>query len=188
MHWLRLGLLGVGGLLFSVSAAGAQSARRMSVDVSAGPSNGRGGESYENRAGIALDATVAWRMRSGERSVLLAGMSVGRQGSFGHDLTCLPAPTGGCVPNYPRFKTAALLAGLELGNAGGPAIRVLVGPTGYWMEEGERSAVGLHGRLDASTPSLGRLALVAAARSDLLPNHAGTRHLLGSFTVGIRVQ
>lgn len=180
-------------LLFLASLAtaaplGAQEGPPVSLDLVVGPAYGRGGAEYQNRSGVALDGTLAWRARAVRGGSLLLALSAGRQGGFGSDLTCLPLPGGGCTPDYPRFRTTGGLIGWEIAHRRGAGMRLMAGPTHYRAEDGGGRALGIQGRIDAATPSVLHLALVGSVRADMVPSYDRHALLLGALALGVRIQ
>ena len=156
-----LALLIACGLAWPTSAE-AQRRPTLSLDASGGFGTGTGGE-FRDRAGFALDALAATRVRPAPAGAILAGISAEMQGMPGSGDDCLLTPSGGCVPDFPLFYSAAALLGWEAAGVSGPSLRLLGGPAYYRADEGG-VALGLQGRLDMATPALRHLALVVSVR------------------------
>lgn len=169
----------------------AQGRSPVSVEASAGVGLSRGGGTYRNRMGIALDATLAWRIRPTESGAVVVGLSGGMQGAVGSmaDI-CVVASNGGCAPAYPVFYSVAALAGREWGRGRPTFARVLAGPAYYQAgaRDGGGSAVGVQGRVDLATPVRGRVAVVGSVRGAALPSFRGDAHAHGAVALGVRVQ
>ena len=106
-------------LLARSTSTGAQPRPRFSLDASAGLGTGAGGE-FREPAGFALDAIAAMRVRPAPAVAIVAGLAGGMQGMSSSGDDCLPAPSGGCVPDFPLFYSAGALIGWEAARGSGP--------------------------------------------------------------------
>lgn len=155
-----------------------------SLDVSAGFGAGVGGD-FEARGGVAFDAVAGLGVGPARRGPVVAALAAGMQGPLGSSDDCVPAPSGGCVPDFLLLYSAAALLGWERANARGPSLRVLAGP-GYHRADEGGAAFGLQARLDVATAPLLHVALVASVRGAILPNFRGDA--LGFTAVGLGVR
>jgi hypothetical protein len=165
---------------------GAQQRPALSLEASVGFGVGDGSE-WRNRAGFALDGLVGLRVRSAPGGAILAGLAGGMQGMPGSGDDCLLTPSGGCVPDFPLFYSAAALLGWEAARASGPSLRVLAGPAYYRADEGG-AALGLQGRLEVASPAWLHVAVVASVRGAVLPNFRGDALALAAAGFGLRLQ
>lgn len=165
----------------------AQDRSPFSVDITVGPGVGVGGGVARQRAGLAADGIAAWRVRSVAAGQVLVGVSGSAQVAVGHNDLCEIAPGGGCVPDFPQFYSAVLLAGMEIAMAHGASVRLLGGPGYYREDEGDR-ALGFQGRVDLATASWHSIAFVASLRGAVLPTFRSTPHGLGALGFGLRLQ
>ena len=157
-----------------------------SLEVTLGSSTGGGG-SYSERGGIALDLLLAMPVRETPAGTLVAGTTAGVHGPIAGDLSCISDPVRGCLPNFPVLISAGAVGGLQRGSAAGASARLLAGPAFFAAQEGG-GALGLQGRLDAATPPLFHVSLVASLRGAVLPRFQGEALTQGSFGLGLRIQ
>jgi hypothetical protein len=129
LHVLALLGVGLGTPLF------AQERTPASLEVSAGIGFGRGG-TFRDRTGIALDATLGWRIRQIPGGAMVLALTAGVQGNSGATDICVIAPAGGCVPAYPLFYSVGTAAGWE------------------WVRGRGASARVPQGQVDVATPAL----------------------------------
>jgi hypothetical protein len=172
----------------------AQERPPVSLEVSAGVSFGRGGVTRRERNGVALDATLGWRVYPVPNGAVLLALSGGAQGAIGMDMTddCQIAPGGGCLPDYPSFYSVGALAGWEWALERGASTRVLAGPAYYRGHQRRPDvsgrAIGLQARADFTTPTLRRIALLASLRAAVVPSFRGDTYALGAAGFGFRFQ
>jgi hypothetical protein len=166
--------------------AGAQQRPALSLEASAGVGTGAGGE-FQSRAGFAFDGFIGLRVRQANRGGTVAGLTGGIQGALASGDDCLLTPSGGCVPDFPLFYSAAALLGWEAAGTRGPSLRMLAGPAYYRADEGG-AALGLQARLDVATPALLHVALVASVRGAVLPNFRSDALRLAAAGLGVRLQ
>jgi hypothetical protein len=162
----------------------------VSVEVSLGAGVGRGG-TFRDRVGVALDATLGWRVRPTADGALVLALSGAVQGSPAAVDICLLTPDGTCVPAYPFFYSVGLTGGREWALRQNASDRFLAGPAYYGAGNrhgaGSR-AFGLQGRVDVATPPLWRVALLGSFRGAVLPSYGGDAHVLAAAGLGVRVR
>jgi hypothetical protein len=179
------------GLL--VLAAGpqllAQAPPPASLEFRAGLGSSLGG-AYHERAGLALDATVASRIRRTPGRSIVVAANWGVQGTPAAGNDCVtPNGSGNCLPASPLFVSFSALAGLEWARGHGVAARTLIGPAYYSNIRGPGGgALGVQGRMDLASPTQGRVALVASLQGAVLPSFRSDVHALGSIGLGLRIQ
>ena len=172
----------------------AQSRPAVSVDASAGLGVIEGAAGHNEHVGVALDATVGWRLRPSARGSAVFAVSGGAQGSMASNDICIPLPGGGCRRDFTRFYSVGALAGWQVRGYRGASLRFLTGPAYYRAlarDRDGRNALGVQGRIDIVTPALRRIAVVASVRGAALPgfgNVTDRPHTLGAVAVGLRVQ
>ena len=159
----------------------------LSLDLSVGAGSSVGGGAYTGRSGLAADVMAAARLRRRPTGAALAALAMSAQGALFTTRDCLPGPGERCLRVFPTLYSVAALAGREWAVGGGAAVRLLGGPAYVW-DEGGGETVGLQARLDAATPPVARLALVASARVAALPRLHGTTFGLGALGIGLRVR
>lgn len=172
---------------FTPVSVWAQSQHPFSVEGTLGGGFGRGGPEPRNRGGFAVDALLGLRLGRALNGRGTAGLSAGWQGALAGADDCPTVPSRGCLGDYPRFFSTAVLAGVEIGRAHGATTRLLVGPAYFLEEEGEK-AFGMQARIDVSTPAVLHLSLVASGRASVLPNFRGDVYSLGSLGAGVRIR
>lgn len=181
------------GLLLAASAlasppAGAQRGA-LALEASIGSSRGTQGRDYDNRGGIALDALVAWRVHSGPVGAFAIALAYGTQGPLGSDVSCVPIlALRSCLDNYPRFESQSLLLGWEVGRPRERGARILLGPGIYQRERPDSARVGVQGRLDLRSASVGPVALVLSVRGAVVPTVNRQTLMLGILGIGFRLQ
>jgi len=164
----------------------AQSHFPASIEATAGFRSGHGG-TYVNRGGAALDVALGYRLRDTPAGPLIGALTFGAQFPVVLLDVCLLLPDGGCAPDFPVFSSAGALLGVQRGSARTFSARVLTGPV-YYHAAGNGGAPGVQGRMDVSTPSWSRIAVVASLRHSLLPNLRTEAVGITSFGLGLRVQ
>jgi hypothetical protein len=97
---------------------------------------------------------------------------------------CPPAPDGRdrCQLWFPGFGVVSILGGWESRST---SLRLLGGPAFVASEE---KTAGFVGRIDAATPSIGRLSAVASISSLFVPSHKDDRFLHTALAIGLRVR
>jgi hypothetical protein len=190
MSRFRLHILVILGVSLASALLPAQERAPVSLEGSAGVGIGHGSSTFRDRTGIALDATLAWRIRPAAAGAVLVALTGGVQGSPDATDLCTIAPNGGCVPAYPLFYSVGALAGREWARTRGASARVLAGPAYYRASprSGGGGAFGLQARVDLTTPALWRVALLGSLRGAVLPSYGGGSHALGAVGLGVRVQ
>lgn len=156
-----------------------------SFEASLGFSAGGGGV-YSERDGIALDLLLARQVRQAPAGTLVAAITAGVHGPIAGDLSCLDTPAGACAGAFPVFISAGVLGGVQRGSAAGANARLLAGPAFFAGEEG--GALGLQGRLDAATPAVFHVSLVASLQGAVLSRYQGERLTSRSISLGLRIQ
>lgn len=156
-----------------------------SVEATMGFSAGGGGV-YAERDGIALDLLLARQVRQAPAGTLVAAITAGVHGPIAGDLTCVHTPAGECAGAFPVFISAGVLGGAQRGSTAGANARLLAGPAFFAAEEG--GALGLQGRLDAATPAVFHVSLVASLQGSVLPRFQGERLTSRSVSLGLRIQ
>ncbi len=187
---IPLALLVVVGIPVATPLA-AQERSPVSLEASVGVGVGRSSERFRESTGLALDATLASRIRRTPSGAVIVALSGGGQGILtGVTSLCEPMPDGNCAPAYPGFYSLAALAGREWTHGVGASVRALAGPAYYRADwrSGGGGALGLQARVDVTTPPLWRVALLGSFRGALLPSFHGSRHTLGAIGLGLRVQ
>ncbi len=170
--------------LTGTSAAEAQDRWPVFFEATVGRGTGQtDGEYRDNTAGITADVLVGFRIRPAAGAGLIAGGSVGMQGSGPVTDICLPARRGGCVPDFPDFLTVAALIGWE--SSANAAVRVSGGPT---YVRGDVATVGLQGRVDLAVSLVRRISLAVSGRGTLVPDYRGDAFQLASVGIGLRLR
>jgi hypothetical protein len=170
-------------MMLAMTSAG-QAQRGGSLDLTIGASHGSGGD-YGNRTGAAADALLAFRMAPLGRAAVLGGVNAGLTGPIAGADVCLHRPDGSCLPDQPLFYSLAALTGVEVG-AG--ALRIMGGPGRFTDAEDGDSGWGALVRIDGAVPVSGRIALVASARSALVPHFRNEMHTILAFSAGLRIR
>lgn len=174
-------------ILLPTRETAAQSHLPVSAEATVGIRLGHGG-SYDNRGGAALDLAITYRIRELAAGTLVAGAALGIEtAALATDLDCLMLPDGGCAPDFPGLFSVAAIAGVQRGSARTASARLLLGPTYHQPWEG-RGGVGLHGRVDVSTPPWRHTAVVGSLRHTLLPDFRGEAVGITSLGLGLRIQ
>ena len=176
--WLVTSLLAM-----PLDRADAQQRRPVSLDVTLGINNSATDGQVKDRttAGVAADLTLAIRVDR-SRHGLVAGVSAGVYGPVAFNDMCVPAPDGGCLPNYPAFALLAALVGWESSRG---VVRGMAG-LGYADGEKSHSALGLQSRLDVALPVFRHLALIGSLRATVIPNYLGATYGIGAIGLGLR--
>jgi hypothetical protein len=169
----------------ALPASAAAQRARPSLEATAGVSLGSGG-GYVANAGPALDLLLSAPVGRTGAGTLVAALTGGIRGPIGGDDICVVAEDGGCRADFPGFVSAGAMAGLQRGSAAGGSARLLAGPA-YFVSE-DSGALGFQGRLDAATPPLFHVSLVASLGGVVLPSYAGEMLTMGSLAVGLRIQ
>jgi hypothetical protein len=183
--------LACGALL--VREAAAQYHFPVSTEASFGFRVGHGG-TYATRSGAAIDVVLGYRLRDTPTGTLIGAFNLGVQSPVTSDLVCIPIgpiSNGECAPEFPIFFSGGALLGVQRGSARTASARLLVGPT-YYLPLGSHhdagGAIGLQGRVDASTPPWMHTAVVASLRHSVLPSFRGDALGITSFGLGLRIQ
>lgn len=166
--------------------AAAQSLFPLTVEATAGVAVASGG-TYVDRAGMAIDALVAYPLRRTPAGTLVAGVTLGVQGFVSTADRCGLVHGGECTPELPLFYSGSALLGVQRGSRRTASARYMAGPVYYRADDGG-GALGVRGLVDVATPSWHRTALVASLRHSLLPGFR--REVVGitSFGLGIRIE
>lgn len=177
-------------LLAACALAAPASAQRTfgpSADISVGVFAGAGGY-FADRGGPALEGVLAIPVAQARTGTVVAGVTAGISGPLMMgDLVCINGPDGECVPNYPTFVTAGVVAGVQRSIGSRLSARALAGPA-YFHDADGGDTFGLQGRLDVARPLLFRTAIVASVRGSLLPRYQGETLGYATFGLGIRLQ
>ncbi|HEY7770693.1 hypothetical protein [Longimicrobium sp.] len=182
----RLFILCLGAAAVLAPAASAQQPFPVSVDASLSVRTGSGG-SYVNRGGAAADLVVGVNLGPSGAGTLVGAVTAGAQSSMGGDLMCVMDPAGGCFDTFPVLLSVGALVGVSRSWPSGSTTRVLAGPE-YFRGEEEGGALGLQGRLDASTPLILHTALVLSLRGAVIPRFQGDMLGTTSIGLGLRIQ
>jgi hypothetical protein len=160
------------------------------ASIGAGVIEGAGG--HNEHVGLAWDGTIAWRVRRADsRGTPVLAVSGGLQGSSASNDICIPLPGDGCRRDYMRFYSIGALGGWEARGYRGASLRLLAGVAqyrGFARDRDARNGMGLQGRVDVTTPPLGRLALLMSVRGAVLPGFDERRYRLGAVGAGLRIQ
>ncbi len=140
----------------------------------------------DNDVGLAAGILLGHRLFDTEKGHAFGAVAVDFQGGGPTTSECIQLPEDGCVPEFPSFEVASIMAGWERRSTG---IRILGGPSavrayGDW----KTIKLGWTARLDAAAPLFGRIALVGSLRAMLLPSYAGERFQLISLGGGLRLR
>ena len=163
----------------------AQSAGRISLDVTVGGGSGVGG-TYDERSSPFADAMIGVRRGVRDGHGMLFGASLGVQGPMAGDDMCNPVPNDPCPSDFPSFYSVGGLLGWEGAFARDATLRLLAGPAYLWASEGR--GIGATSRIDVSSPSIWHLALLLSLRGTVLPDVDGATLGLWSLGAGIRVR
>ena len=166
--------------------AGADAQRfRPSLETTLGVSAGGGG-TYTHRTGIAVDVLLSAPVRETPAGTLVVALAAGATGALATDDVCAVSPDGGCFDSFPVLGSVGAMAGVQRGSAAGPGARLLAGPAYFFAEDGR--ALGLRGRLDATTAPLFHVSFVASLGASVLPGFEGETLTVGSVGLGVRIQ
>lgn len=163
----------------------AQTARRISLDVSVGAGGGVGG-TYDERSSVFAEAMIGVRLGPHVGHGMLVGASLGVQGPAAGEDSCNLVPNDLCASDFPSFYSVGGLVGWEGAFARDATLRLLAGPAYLWASEGH--GIGATSRIDVSSPSVWHLALLLALRGTVLPDFDGATLRLWSLGAGIRVR
>lgn len=171
-------------LLLAGSQAAAQNRWPVSLELNGGHGLGRtAGEYRDDGSGVAIDALVAYRLTPVSGDGVVIAVSSSGQGPVTVDQVCIPAPGGGCVPNFPTFGSVVALIGYE--SSPNWTLRGLLGPAYVRAEE---STLGFQGRIDIAVPFVSRVSFALSARAMLIPDYRGDSFQLYAFGLGLRLR
>lgn len=165
------------------SVGAAQHLWPVSAEISVGRTTGStSGEYRSNDTGLALDVLAGARVGQLPQGSLFAAVGLALQGTGPVTDICLPASRGGCIPRFPQFCIASILAGWETDDG---AARVLAGPAYAWAD---RAAPGLQAHGSLFLIHTWRLAVGVTIRGLILPVYDGDSFqlLAGGVTVRVR--
>lgn len=182
----RLLILCLGAAAVLAPVAAAQRPFPVSVDASLGLRMGSGG-TYVDRGGAAADLMVGVNLGRAGAGTLVGAVTAGAQASMGGDLICLVGRNGECVPRFPVLLSTGVLVGFSRSSSSGATSRVLAGPA-YFRDDHESRGLGMHGRVDVSTPPVLHTALVLSLRGAVLPRFQGETLGTTSLGLGLRIQ
>lgn len=159
----------------------------VTVEVTAGIGRGHtSGEYRSNRTGVTGEVLVGAALQPLGSGRWTLATTLGVQGSGPLDASCIPRPDGSCVPGFPDFELASILAGWETGSG---QLRILTGPAAARGHGDWRNVrVAWLSRLDVATRARRHLALIGSLRSALVPAYRGDRFLLASLGLGVRLR
>lgn len=186
MSYCRTLCLVAAAIIGLAPATAAQARLPISAEAGVAFRFGIGG-TYVNRAGAALDALLAARLRAVPAGTLIGALGANLQGAIMVAESCILLPEGGCVPEFPVLVSGGVLLGLERGIARGAAARLLAGPAYYRAPDGGSRALGLQARADLAGEALPHVAVVVSLRGDVLPRFRGERVAIGSVGLGLRI-
>ena len=171
-------------LVLATTEAAAQARWPISVELNVGRGSGHAVGGYRgDGSGPAIDALLGYRVTPGVGGGFVLALSANVQGPIWVDLLCIPAPAGGCVPDFPTFAAGAVLAGYE--TSANVMVRGLLGPAYVRADE---STFGFQGRADLAVPLVARVSLVLSGRALLVPSYRGDMFRLYAIGFGFRVR
>ena len=159
----------------------------LSFDASVGPSSGASSIERADRAYVATDLTLGWRVRTLPIGYLAVAASHDLQFRLSSDGVCQLRPNGGCVERLPTLTSVSALAGWQAGAPRGfGSVRALVGPA--FVNASGAQTLGLVARLDLATPTWYHIGLVGSARTMLIPDLRSERIVTRAWGLGLRLQ
>ncbi len=154
------------------------------VELSLGVGRGRVPDRGANQFGFSASAMLAWHRKTndGNRDGLQLAVSATQHSSV------WPSCADDCA-NIPTLRSLSVLGGWSAQRANlGPSVRALLGPS-LVQSAWDSQALGIQGRVDVSTHTRGRVALVAFGQWLMAPNLGfGGQHITQAYGIGWRIR